>query len=152
MPDVSLKFFMPVKVASTEQVSPREQISKTLQQIEAFLKEKKIKVIGSAMALLHDDPKTVDLSKAQCEICMPISGKIKGESAVKDKELAKGAFACITHKGPLEKLADTYQIILKWIEENGYMIAGPAREVYIQGLNKAGHEDYVIELQFPVRK
>ncbi len=104
------------------------------------------------MALIHDDPKTVDLSKAQCEICLPITGKIKKESAVKDKELAKGAFACITHQGSLEKLADTYQIILKWIEENGYMIAGPVREIYHQGLNKVRQEDYVIELQFPVRK
>lgn len=152
MPDISLKFFMPVKVASTDQMNPRENIQKALQEVDSFLKEKKIKVVGSAMALLHDDPKTVDLSKAQCEICLPISGKIKGESIVKDKELAKGAFACITHKGPLDKLADTYQIILKWIEENGYMIAGPAREIYHQGLNKTGQEDYVIELQFPVRK
>lgn len=152
MPDISLKFFMPVKVASTDQMNPREHIQKALQEVDSFLKEKKIKVVGSAMALLHDDPKSVDLSKAQCEICLPISGKIKGESIVKDKELAKGAFACITHKGPLDKLADTYQIILKWIEENGYMIAGPAREIYHQGLNKTGQEDYVIELQFPVRK
>lgn len=152
MPDVFLKFFMPVKVASTEQRGPREQFSKALQEIDSFLKEKKIKIVGAAMALIHDDPKIIDFRKAQCEICLPISGKIKGQGHVKDKELAKGAFACITHNGPLEKLPETYQIILKWIEENGYMIAGPAREVYPKGINEAGGEEVVIELQFPVRK
>ncbi|MGB9700851.1 MAG: GyrI-like domain-containing protein [Thermodesulfobacteriota bacterium] len=152
MPEVSLKFFMPVKVASTEQMSPREQIKKAIQEIDTFLKEKKVKVLGSVLALVHDDPKAVDPSQAHCEICLPISGKIKGESTVKDKELAKGAFACITHKGPLEKLGETYQVILKWIEENGYMIAGPVREIYQKGLNEPGGQEYVIELQFPVRK
>ncbi len=152
MPEVSLKFFMPVKVASKEQKTPREEINKTWQEIDSFLKEKKIKTVGSVMALLHDDPKAADLSKAQFEICLPISGKIKGESSVKDKELPKGAFACITHRGPLEKLGETYQTILQWIEENGYMIAGPAREIYHEGLNKPGAQEYIIELQFPVRK
>ena len=152
MPEVSLKFFMPVKVASKEQKNSREEISKALQEIDSFLKEKKIKVVGSAMALLHDDPKAVDLSKAHYEICVPISGKIKGESVVKDKELPKGAFACITYKGSLDKLPEAYQTILKWIEENGYMIAGPGREVYLKGIGEGGAQEYVIELQFPVRK
>lgn len=96
MPEVSLKFFMPVKVASKEQRNPREEINKALQEIDSFLKEKKIKVVGSAMALLHDDPKNVDISKAHFEICLPISGKIKGESAVKDKELPKLCQCCFS--------------------------------------------------------
>jgi effector-binding domain-containing protein len=104
------------------------------------------------MALLHEDPTAVDLQKAHFEICMPISGKIKGGGEVKEKELEKAAFACITHKGPLEKLPEVYQIILKWIRENEYQIDGPAREVYHKGLGVSGGQEYVIELQFPVRK
>jgi len=152
MPEVSLKFVMPVKVASTEKKGPREDIGKALGQINQFLKEKKIKVAGSAMALLHEDPKAVDLQKAHFEICMPISGKIKGESEVKERELAKAAFACATHTGPLEKLPEVYQIILKWIEDNEYKIAGPAREVYHKGIEESGGEQFVVEVQFPVRK
>ncbi len=152
MPEVSLKFLMPVKVASTEEKGPREDIGKALGQINQFLKEKKIKVAGSAMALLHEDPKAVDLQKAHFEICLPISGKIKGENAVKEKELAKAAFACSTHTGSLERLPEVYQILLKWIEDNQYKIAGPAREVYHQGIGESGGKEFVIEVQFPVRK
>ena len=81
-------------------------------------------------------------------------GKVKGEGEVKGKELEKGAFACITHSGTLEKLPETYQEILKWIEESGYRIVGPNREVHHKGMGESGGppQDYLIELQFPVRK
>jgi effector-binding domain-containing protein len=106
------------------------------------------------MGLLHEDPKSIDLQKAQFEVCLPISGKIKGEGELKSKELEKAAFVCITHSGPMEKLPDTYKEILKWIEENGYRIATPTREVYQKGIGEAGGtpQDVLIEIQCPVRK
>jgi effector-binding domain-containing protein len=81
-------------------------------------------------------------------------GKIKGASNLQDKELEKGAFACITHTGSVDNIQETYKAILKWIEENGYRIAGSAREVYHKGLKETGmdSQNIMVELQFPVRK
>ena len=154
MSEVSVKFFMPMKVASMEKKGPREEIGKTLGQISQSLKEKKVKVAGAAFGMLHEDPKAVDFQKAHYEVCIPISGKVKGEGEVKGKELEKGAFACITHSGPIEKLPDSYKTILKWIEENGYTIAGPTREIYQKGIGEAGGipQECLIEIQLPIRK
>ena len=154
MSEVSIKFFMPMKVAFTEKKGPREEVRKVIEQISQSLQGKKVKLAGAAMALLHEDPRGMDFQKAHLEVCLPISGKVKGGGEIKDKELGKGAFACITHTGPLENLPAAYQEILKWIEENGYRIAGPGREVYPQGMGGAGgvQQEYVVELQFPVRK
>ena len=154
MPDISIKFFMPMKVASTEKKGPREEMGKVVEQISQVLKEKKVKLAGTPMALLHEDAKGIDLQKAHFEVCLPISGKVKEEREVKGKELEKGAFACISHSGTLEKLPEAYQEILKWIEENGYRIVGPSREVHQKGMGESGGppQDYLIELQFPVRK
>ncbi|MGD0624160.1 MAG: GyrI-like domain-containing protein [Thermodesulfobacteriota bacterium] len=154
MSEVSIKFLMPMKVASTEKRVPREELSKAVEQISQSLKEKKVKIADAAMGLLHEDPKSIDLQKAQFEVCLPISGKIKGEGELKSKELEKGAFACITHSGPIEKLPDAYKTILKWIEENGYKIASPIREVYHKGVGEVGGipQDVLIEIQCPVRK
>jgi effector-binding domain-containing protein len=151
MAEISIKFLMPIKIASTEKKGPREEMGKIIGQISQALREKKVKVAGPAMALLHDDPKGIDFQKANLEFCLPISGKVKGAGEVKDRELEKGAFASITHSGPLEMLPQAYQAILKWIEENGYKIAGPGREIYHKGLGEAGKE-HLIEFQFPVRK
>ena len=154
MSEVSVKFFMPMKVASMEKKGPREEIGKTLGRISQTLKEKKVKVAGAAFGMLHEDPKAIDFQKAHYEVCVPISGKVKGEGEVKDKELPKGAFACVTHTGPVEKLPDVYNVVLKWVQENGYMISGPTREVYHKGTGEAGGipQDVLIEIQFPIRK
>ena len=154
MSEVSIKFFMPMKVASTDKKGPREEMGKVIDQISQVLKEKKVKVAGTPMSLLHEDPKGLDLQKAHLEFCIPISGRVKGDAQVKDKELEKGAFACITHSGPMEKLPEAYQAILKWIEDNSYRIAGAGREVYHKGMGQSAGQpqEYLIELQFPVRK
>jgi len=154
MSEVSIKFLMPMKVAYMEKRAPREELGKAVEQISQSLKEKKVKIADAAMGLLHEDPKSIDLQKAQYEVCLPISGKIKGEGELKSKELEKGAFVCITHSGPIGKLPDAYRTILKWIEENGYRIATPTREIYHKGIGEAGGtpQDVLIEIQCPVRK
>lgn len=154
MSEVSIKFFMPMKVASMEKKAPREEVGKTVAQISKSLQEKKVKVAGAPMGLLHEDIKSIDPQKAQYEVCIPISGKVKGEGEVKGKELEKGAFACITHSGPAEKLSEAYSEILKWVEENGYRISGSTREVYHKGAGETGGgpQDVIVEIQFPIRK
>ena len=60
---------------------------------------------------------------------------------------------CIYHKGSYENLRESYNIILKYIEDNGYEIIDNVRECYIDGCwNKDNVDDYLTEIEFPVRK
>lgn len=60
---------------------------------------------------------------------------------------------CIYHKGAYENLRNSYNLALKYIEENGYKIIDNVRECYIDGCwNKEDVEDYLTEIQFPVEK
>lgn len=60
---------------------------------------------------------------------------------------------CIYHKGSYENLRDSYNIIIKYIETNGYKIVGNPRECYIDGCwNKENENDYLTEIQFPIMK
>lgn len=60
---------------------------------------------------------------------------------------------CIYHKGSYDNLRESYNIILKYIEDNGYEIIDNVRECYIDGCwNKDKVEDYLTEIEFPVRK
>ncbi|MDI6754833.1 MAG: GyrI-like domain-containing protein [Thermodesulfobacteriota bacterium] len=154
MSEVSIKFLMGIKVASIEKEGPVGEVGKAIERLYQFLKGKNVKVTGAAMGLFHDDPKSFNPQKAKYEVCLPISGKFKEEGGVKSKELGKGAFACITHTGPIGKLADTYNTILKWIEDNGYRIAGSAREIYPERIGEVEGNlpEFLIEVQFPVRK
>lgn len=60
---------------------------------------------------------------------------------------------CIYHKGAYENLRDSYHIILKYIEDNGYKIIDNVRECYIDGCwNKDNVDDYLTEIQIPILK
>lgn len=60
---------------------------------------------------------------------------------------------CIYHKGSYDNLRDSYNIVLKYIEENNYEIVDNPRECYIDGCwNKENVDEYLTEIQFPVKK
>ena len=60
---------------------------------------------------------------------------------------------CIYHKGSYDNLRDSYNIVLKYIENNDYEIIDNPRECYIDGCwNKDNEEEYLTEIQFPVSK
>ena len=58
----------------------------------------------------------------------------------------------VVHKGSYENLNKAYAFALNWVKENGLQIAGPIREVYIDGCwNKENENDYVTEIQVPIK-
>jgi effector-binding domain-containing protein len=59
------------------------------------------------------------------------------------------------HQGPFTGLASAYAALLKWIDANGYRVAGPDRAIYL----RLSEEDYsrqdqnaITEMQVPVSK
>lgn len=61
--------------------------------------------------------------------------------------------ACIYHKGDYNKLGEAYGFIMKWIDDNGYEVSDYPRERYIDGIwNKENIDDYLTEIQVPVKK
>ena len=57
--------------------------------------------------------------------------------------------ACLLHSGRLDNILETYAVIGKWIQANGYRIAGPCREIYLQ---PPASDKSLIEIQYPVEK
>ncbi len=61
--------------------------------------------------------------------------------------------ACMYHKGSFNNIRDSYSYLLKWIEDNGYEIAEPIRERYIDGMwNKDDEKDWLTEIQIPIKR
>ena len=72
---------------------------------------------------------------------------------VKFIEIPEVEVVSIYHKGSYEKIRESYDIILKFIETNGYQLTDHVRECYIDGCwNKENEEDYLTEIQFHVIK
>ena len=61
--------------------------------------------------------------------------------------------ACVFHKGSYRTFSESYGTVLKYIEENGYEIAGEIRESYIDGVwTKDDESEWLSEIQVPIRK
>ena len=68
--------------------------------------------------------------------------------------LPAATMATAVHQGSYNTLIEAHEAILKWVEANGYRIAGPSREMYLHNTMPIRHDDpsYVTEIQFPVEK
>ena len=88
------------------------------------------------------------------EICEAVTEMKEDSQILKFKRIKEvPVAACVLHKGPYQKLGITYGHIFKWIEDNHYKIAGHPRESYIDGIwNKESEEDWLTEIQVPVKK
>ena len=72
---------------------------------------------------------------------------------IKFEKLNSVKAACIYHKGAYDNLRESYSFLIKWVEENGYEIAEPIRERYIDGMwNKENEDEWLTEIQIPIRK
>ena len=87
------------------------------------------------------------------DICESVVAAKKETGDLRFKTLPEIQAACIFHKGSYRTLSESYETVLRYIEENGYEIAGEIRESYIDGVwNKDDESQWLSEIQVPVRK
>lgn len=87
------------------------------------------------------------------EICESVVEAKKEIGELRFKTLPEIQAACVFHKGSYRTFSESYETVLRYIEENGYEIAGEIRESYIDGIwNKDGESEWLSEIQVPVRR
>ena len=87
------------------------------------------------------------------EICESVVEAKKETGALRFRTLPKIQAACVFHKGSYRTFSESYETVLRYIEENGYVIAGEIRESYIDGVwNKDDESQWLSEIQVPVRR
>ena len=87
------------------------------------------------------------------EICESVVAAKEETGGLYFRTLPEIQAACIFHKGSYHTFAESYETVLKYIEENGYEIAGEIRESYIDGVwNQDEESQWLSEIQVPVRR
>lgn len=69
-------------------------------------------------------------------------------------ELPAVTVASAIHHGTYEAIGDAHEAVVRWIESNGYRIAGPDREINLYNTMPMRRDDpsYITEIQYPVEK
>lgn len=87
------------------------------------------------------------------EICESVVEAREETGGLQFKTLPEIQAACVFHKGSYRTFSESYETVLRYIEENGYEIAGEIRESYIDGVwNKDDESQWLSEIQVPVRR
>ncbi len=151
--DVVIKAVEPVRVASLRDIIPNYSEQGHLwDELGEHIKASNTKIVPPCMVIYHGTG--CNEEGVDAEVIEPIIGDLSDTDRIKVKllEVVK-EMACVVHKGSFQTLNMAYSAISNWIEENGYEIIGPQRELYLKGewITKDPNE-YVTEIQFPVRK
>jgi effector-binding domain-containing protein len=153
--DVVVKKVEALTIASVrDTLGSYSEVGKLYGELFAFIGSKRIKPMGPPLSIYHDhEYKDKD---ADVEAGIPVAAGTAGSDKVKVQTLPViEQAACLIHKGPYENFNQAYQSLMSWIEENGYSIEGPNREVYLKGPGqfiKGNPNDYITEIQVPVKK
>ena len=153
--DVVIKKIDPIKVASVRGVVPTPPDQRSLwDELMGFLQGHSARMIGPPQAIYHDGEfKERDWD---IEVCMPITEELVPTTRVKVYDLpAFERVACVVHNGPFATIGEAYDAVAKWIDQNGYQIIGPGRELNLRLPDVLGDQNdpnTVNEIQFPVEK
>jgi DNA-binding transcriptional MerR regulator len=153
--DVVIKKVEPIKVASVRGVVPQPNDQGPLwSELWAYLKPQHVQPVGPCFSLYHDvEHKERDWD---IEVCEQISVELAPIKRVKVYSLpVVETMACTVHTGPFAAIGEAYDGILKWMDQNGYRIVGPSREIVLrepQPENSQNDQNTVVEIQYPVEK
>jgi effector-binding domain-containing protein len=152
--DVVIKQVEPQLVAGVrDTLASYPEVGRLLTEVYSHLAHHGVNALDLvAAAIWHDDEyKTSDIDG---EGVVFLKQSIPESDRVKIYQLPAATMASVIHKGAYNTFNQTYEAIGRWIDANGYMVAGPNREVYLYCTQPVRQDDdsYVTEIQFPVAK
>jgi len=154
--DVLVKHVEPVRVASVRAripiISERGPLFATL---SAYLDRHGVRQSRPDLLLLHsrhevrDDEMSIDV-----EVAMPVppSLSMSGTEQVGVRTLPGGLMVSTVLTGGDLLLGRAYVALHRWVEDNGYRVVGPVRQVHLQRVRPGSPGHNVTDVQFPVEK
>lgn len=104
-------------------------------------------ICGKCFLLHYDDEYREN--DADFEACMPIRGG-RSTDGIEVRELPGGSCVSLLHRGPYDQLGRSYAKLFEYVNQQGYRVECPTREIYIKGpgmIFKGNPKNYVTEIQ-----
>jgi AraC family transcriptional regulator len=102
----------------------------------------------------HDDPEITPPDKVRYDACLVVQHDVAPEGDFGLQELGGGDYAVAVHKGPYERLSESYAFLCgQWVPQSGYRLRSvPPFEIYLNDPNSAKPEDLLTELYLPIER
>lgn len=159
--EVTLKFVEKLTVAAIREIVPHieqmpQRCSEMFDAIERWIRSQSLP-LGPSMSIYYNESFTRENIDTECSFIIPDSDPASITTPnlpikVKHLDAVPLMASTIVTDGFYKKvggLLPAYNALARWIEENGYQIAGPPRELFYGSAEKG---DLTAEVQFPVEK
>jgi effector-binding domain-containing protein len=115
----------------------------------AYARRQGAKDTGPCLAVWHQPAEV--LANEVAEAAIPIDRPLPSSDLVKVYELPQAQVAAVVHHGAFENFRQEHTALFAWMEANGYQVAGPYREIYMN-YDRKNMADSATEIQYPVEK
>jgi effector-binding domain-containing protein len=116
------------------------------ERLGAFLSARGARPSGPGFGCYFSDP-AVGEANLEWEVGFPAPADLTVEAPFEVREVPGTLAAVHVHRGPIEELGTAWSDLVQWVIANGYQPAGPACQVFPEGLSSG-----VVELRLPVHK
>ena len=151
-----IKTTKPMTVAFTKVKGSYSRIPHTFSKLFSWITENKYKSVGPAMVVYHAPPGQAPDDQSSWEVRSQLFGDAgtsePDEHGTGIKSVNAIQVASAVHKGPYEKIVNTYNALTNWIDNNNYEIAGPYEESYFDSPEQVPVDELLTEIRFPVHK
>jgi effector-binding domain-containing protein len=150
--EVAVKSIPAQAVASVRDTIALGDLGQLFGELFGYLGQRGIAPTGAPVGIYHSHE--FSESAMDVEVAAPVAAEPPSAGRVSGRTLpAVNEMACVVHQGGYDTIGGTYGQVMAWIEANGYQVAGPTREVYIQGPESGDDAStYITEVQVPVVK
>jgi len=129
-----------------------QQIPDILGKVVGWLMAKKVEIQMPVYGLYYNSPMDVSEEELEWEVGAAFIGELEGEDNIQIKVVPQHEAVRTVFKGPYGEAASVYMDLIQYASNEGYQIAGPVLESYLNDPSEVSQSEALTEIQFPVVK
>jgi len=152
--EVQIREVGPQTIMSIRAVVPTLEMVKffddACNEMRAYVTQIGGRIVGPAMSLWQSEPGLIK-DGFDIETCLPVEHPVPSIGRMRCSELPAGVHVFTVHHGPYDDMSNAFDAVWKWIQENDYEMAGPPRDVVLEGPKDTNDPTaYRTEIVFPI--
>jgi AraC family transcriptional regulator len=143
----------PLRAAFIRHVGPYDQVRPAFERLAVWAAAHASNIAPLFLGLAHDNPRITPAAQLRFDCCVEVSANVRGESDVGVTEVCGGEYATAVHRGPFDRLAETYTwLVLDFMPREGRsMRKAPCIEIYLTPPERTPPAELLTEVLVPVR-